>query len=344
MSDVSVVLCTYNGERFISEQLASILAQTRAPAEIIVSDDGSTDATLDIVATAAKTSTVPIRILENPHTLGFAENFLTACTHANTPYIAFSDQDDRWRPEKLATAHRALRTTGAALCVHPVQLIDSGGDRIDGARRPPVRTHVLQPLEADPWDVFYGFTMLFERSLLDTIPASARGADPYTRGVVLSHDRWIWFLAATFGRIVVLRDVLAEYRQHDAQLFGGAEDRTFRERIATKVSAGRAQARYLAGVAAHRGYLLESRMPDRDNERWRAGATHWRAIEARMADRARLYDPLPAGERIWLLAANARGGTYRAARHGGLGAGRFAEDVTVSILVGSRGRWGVNHR
>jgi glycosyltransferase involved in cell wall biosynthesis len=344
MSDISVVLCTYNGERFISEQLASVLEQTRAPAEIIVSDDGSTDATLDIVRTMAKTSTVPIRILENPHTLGFAENFLTACAHAHTRYIAFSDQDDRWRPEKLATAHRAIQAAGATLCVHPVQLIDSRGDRIDGARRPPVRTHVLQPLEADPWDVFYGFTMLFERSLLDAIPASARGADPYTRGALLSHDRWVWFLAATFGRTVVLRDILAEYRQHDAQLFGGSEDRTFRERIATKLSAGRAQALYLAGVAAHRGHLLESRTPDRADERWRAGAAHWRTIEARMADRARLYDPLPAGERIWLLAAGAKGGTYRAFRNGGLGAGRLAEDVTVSILMGSRLRRLVHHR
>lgn len=102
--DVTVVMCTYNGERYVEEQLRTILAQTLPPAEVVVSDDGSTDKALHIVESVAQTCDIPVRVHRNADRLGYAENFLQACGHVRTRYIAFSDQDDEWAPTKLATA------------------------------------------------------------------------------------------------------------------------------------------------------------------------------------------------------------------------------------------------
>ncbi|WP_370281997.1 glycosyltransferase [Plantibacter sp. M259] len=72
---VSVALCTYNGAVFLEEQLASMLAQTVLPGEIVVSDDGSTDGTSAIVERFAAESSVPVRVLRNPSPLGVTRNF-----------------------------------------------------------------------------------------------------------------------------------------------------------------------------------------------------------------------------------------------------------------------------
>lgn len=332
MSDISVVMCTYNGEKFIEKQLDSILAQTIPPAEIIVCDDGSTDGTLCIVESMARTSGSPIHVHRNERRLGFAENFLQACDYVHSPLVAFSDQDDKWAPGKLDTARREMLRADAVLCVHPVRLIDIDGSPIGDSRRRPTRTRVVPPLTSDPWGNFYGFTMLFDRSLLDRIPRAARGLDPHAREVELSHDRWIYFLAATFGRTVVVPECLADYRQHDAQAYGGEKSRTIRERIATKLLAGQSQARYLAGVAAHRAALLESPTGFGDHETWAAGAARWRTIESHLLSRARLYDRMSQTARLKLLATIVRSGAYRPFRKGGLGRERLAEDVTVTAL------------
>jgi Glycosyl transferase family 2 len=334
VSDISVVMCTYNGERFVERQLRSILEQTLPPAEVVIGDDGSTDATLDVVDTVAAGSPVPVRVHRNEGRLGFADNFLRACDRAGGRYIAFSDQDDLWAPRKLQTAHRALLAHDAALCVHPVELIDSQGTPLEGGRSKPVPTRVIEPLQPDPWGNFYGFTMLFDRLLLDRIPDDRRGTDPHAQDQVLSHDRWVYFLATTFGRTVVLGECLAAYRQHDAQMYGGEKGRTLRERLATKVSAGQRQARYLATVAAQRAEVLESLAPSgAAGERWRAGAARWRTIESHVRNRARLYEPMTGRARLGVLAANARAGTYGAFDAGGLGPRRLAEDVAVSATI-----------
>lgn len=97
---VAVVMCTYNGERFIREQMDSILAQTYPISEIIVQDDGSNDQTVDIVRSYAALHP-NIHLYENEHNLGFNENFRQAALRATSQFIAIADQDDVWRPNKI---------------------------------------------------------------------------------------------------------------------------------------------------------------------------------------------------------------------------------------------------
>ncbi len=336
-------MCTYNGERYIGQQLESIFEQTLAPAEIIVSDDGSTDRTLEIIESMTSACDIQIHVHRNGERLGFSENFLQACDRARGQYIAFSDQDDDWSPRKLEVSFDALTTTGARLSVHGVDKMTSEGARLRGGRQSSTRTTIIHPLRSHPWGNFLGFTMLFERSLLDHLPRESRGLDPHAHGARLSHDRWVYFLAATFGRIVVLPDSLANYRQHDRQLYGGLKERSMGERVATKLAGGHKQAVYLAQVAAHRASLLESMIP---SDVYRsgpptpefAGATWWRAVQSHIENSAQLYVCSTAAERFSRFFRNTFSGSYRSFRHGGLGARRFLEDAVVVILIGMHAR------
>lgn len=97
---VSVVMCTYNGAEFLRQQLNSILAQTYPIREIIVQDDGSTDATVAIIREYAALHP-EIRFFQNERNLGFNENFRTAILRATSTFVAISDQDDVWFPNKI---------------------------------------------------------------------------------------------------------------------------------------------------------------------------------------------------------------------------------------------------
>lgn len=97
---VSVVMCTYNGEKYLREQMDSILAQTYPIHEIIVCDDCSTDGTMDMLQEyAVKYSFVKVR--QNKQNLGFNSNFYHAFSQATGEYIAISDQDDIWSTQKI---------------------------------------------------------------------------------------------------------------------------------------------------------------------------------------------------------------------------------------------------
>jgi glycosyltransferase involved in cell wall biosynthesis len=86
---ISIAMTTYNGERFLEEQLRSLTEQTTLPNELVVCDDGSTDRTPEILAQFAKRASFPVRIVINNHRLGWRENFLKAASLYNSDYIAF---------------------------------------------------------------------------------------------------------------------------------------------------------------------------------------------------------------------------------------------------------------
>ena len=94
-------MCTYNGERFLPDQLASIAKQTRLPDELVVCDDRSTDRTVAILREFAASASYPVRVFENERNLGFAANFERAIRLCDGDLIALSDQDDIWYPIRL---------------------------------------------------------------------------------------------------------------------------------------------------------------------------------------------------------------------------------------------------
>src|SRR5688572_14133745 len=97
----SVAMCTYNGARYLKEQLDSFTVQTRLPDELIVCDDGSSDETCQIVSTFAASAPFTVRLEVNQQTLGSTQNFAKAIQLCRGDLIALCDQDDVWLPGKL---------------------------------------------------------------------------------------------------------------------------------------------------------------------------------------------------------------------------------------------------
>lgn len=98
---ISIAMATYNGEKYLQEQLDSFLNQTRLPDELIISDDCSTDSTMQILQNFAKDTPFEVKIYQNEQNLGYARNFENALKQTSGDLIFLSDQDDIWFPNKI---------------------------------------------------------------------------------------------------------------------------------------------------------------------------------------------------------------------------------------------------
>ena len=119
---ISVCIATYNGAPYITEQLASICAQLSDNDEIIISDDGSTDSTLDVVRAFGDPR---IRIVRNQSQRCYTANFENALRHAQGDYIFICDQDDVWLPNKVETIVHYLCDEGYSIVAHDAIVTDA---------------------------------------------------------------------------------------------------------------------------------------------------------------------------------------------------------------------------
>lgn len=216
---ISIALATYNGAGHLQAQLDSLVGQNRRPDELVVSDDGSTDGSQDIVRRFAAGAPFPVRLLERPQRLGFADNFLTAAAACTKEMIAFCDQDDVWLPEKLELAEACLLRGQAALFIHQSRIVDenlNGAAELD--QRMPQRG-LVPPLKLDAYDLGYGHCMVFDRRLLEIGDLWRRPPQPRGAGQ-MAHDHWIMQMGALFGSIQISDRQLTLYRQHSANAFG----------------------------------------------------------------------------------------------------------------------------
>jgi glycosyltransferase involved in cell wall biosynthesis len=216
----SVVLATCNGAKYLTPLLRSLANQSRAPSEIIVTDDNSIDATMSIASEFAVQTAIPVRLLRNDPALGYADNFLQGALHAKGDLIAFCDQDDIWDARKIEKSAAAFADSSVLLATHTARLIDAQGEMIGHFSQDISGDKLCAPRSLDPWRVFFGFSITFRRALLTAVHPKLRGADYITGSKRLSHDRWIVFLANMLGRTRLISKPLVDYRQHGNNLFG----------------------------------------------------------------------------------------------------------------------------
>lgn len=228
---ISVVLATYNGSRYLDEQLASIVAQSRPADEIVVVDDGSKDGSVEAVRRALAGATADVVISTNPDRLGPAANFGGGIRRATGDIIVLCDQDDRWRDDKLARLESVLLGTGALAVFSNGRLIDQTGAPLERTLWETANLegrHLLRWEQGDHLGVLLrtnvvtGATLAFRSSLRDLvlpIPSSAW------------HDHWIALLAASTGDIVAVPDLLIDYRLHGQNTMG-LPSRRLRDRVA----------------------------------------------------------------------------------------------------------------
>lgn len=213
---VAILLATRNGAAFLAEQLTSFRAQTYSNWELLVSDDGSTDATIDILNGFARSVSQKVQVRPGPQ-LGFWQNFvsLVRSDDMEGDLFAYSDQDDIWFAEKLAKAvawFEGLRDNRPALYFTRTELIQSDGTAAGFSplftRAPSFRNALVQNIGG-------GNTMVFNRAALQALRATPVDA------ALISHDWWTYQVITGIGGAVHY-DVWPslKYRQHGENLVG----------------------------------------------------------------------------------------------------------------------------
>lgn len=211
---IQVVVCTYQGEKFIAEQLGSILHQSYANVEIRVFDDCSTDKTCEIVSDYCRRFS-NITLCENTNNLGFLRNFEQALNVTSAAYIALSDQDDIWHKDKLLLGITALldiekkQPNVPALVHSDLSYIDDKGLQIHDSffekkglvfSNERSLSHILGHCGV------MGNTILMNRFLVTK-------ALPFPEGLKY-HDYWLAVINELFGVRKTLKIPLVGYRIH----------------------------------------------------------------------------------------------------------------------------------
>lgn len=218
---LEVVMPTYNGEKYLAQQVESIYNQTARPDRLLIRDDGSTDGTIYLIKALQERYGNWINQLEGSERLGCCANVNVLLQSSRAKYVALADQDDIWHPGKLERSLQLLRklegTHGGEkpLLIHgDLRLVDAEGRPVGHTflayqRLDPRRTRLVDLAFTN---VVTGCTCLFNRALLVKalpIPVEAE-----------MHDWWIALVASTFGHIGFLSRPYIDYRQHDHNLLG----------------------------------------------------------------------------------------------------------------------------
>ncbi|WP_151083324.1 glycosyltransferase [Nocardioides cynanchi] len=222
---LSVVMATFEGETYLPEMLDSLATQTRLPDELVVRDDGSSDATVAIVEDFAGRAPFPVRVLTGER-LGYAQNFVSASRACTGDLIFFADQDDSWRPAKLETVAAAAQVDRSEALFHDFALMSG-----DGAELAPSYYSLLAGKGFGPAVALKGCTMAVTRRFVETWGWPA----PDTS---VSHDFWVALLATAFGQRRNLDAVLIDHRLHDSNTSGWIPDASSRVFTEAGVPAG----------------------------------------------------------------------------------------------------------
>ncbi len=242
---IDVVLATYDGARYLDELLASLAQQTKVADRLIVIDDGSTDATVEIVQNFAESAPFEVVVVANEANSGSAAAFARGISLATADCVALCDQDDVWRPEKLAHL-LAQFDDSVVLAASDAALIDHAGQRLAGSlwhsvgfTPPPIDAPTQRSFVAlSSSGSIAGMTMLMRTRV-------AQACLPVGEG--WHHDGWLAAQAPLHGRVVLLTECLVDYRIHgDQQTTPGEAERLSSQERATRFAAGAERARLLA--------------------------------------------------------------------------------------------------
>lgn len=214
---VAILMCTYQGDAFIKEQLESFRKQTHSNWSLHVSDDGSNDATVETIKLfAAANPSIIVEVKRGPGK-GFAQNFLKLINDSTivADYYAFSDQDDIWQPEKLERAIKYLKSVSgsqAALYCSRTLLVNQENEVIGMSplfsKSPSFQNALVQSIAG-------GNTMVLNHSAIGLLREIGSEID------IVTHDWWAYLVvSACGGKIIYDKVPFIRYRQHEKNLVG----------------------------------------------------------------------------------------------------------------------------
>jgi glycosyltransferase involved in cell wall biosynthesis len=230
---IEILLATYNGQHFLAEQLNSIFAQTWINIRVLVNDDGSADETLKILEDYAARYHDQLSLECNPVTRGPCGNFADLMMRSSAGYVAFSDQDDIWRPDKLALCMGAMLQAEAQhgnsvpILIHTdLKLASKDGTIWSEShwKRAGVRPEEANFRNLLAQNLVTGCTMIANRALIDL-------ALPIPVNDVIMHDYWLALIASAFGVLYPIHEKTVVYRQHGGNIVGAAGELSLMQRL-----------------------------------------------------------------------------------------------------------------
>lgn len=218
MKRVGILLSSYNGEKYISQQIDSILAQEEVEVALYVRDDGSTDKTIDIVGDYQ--SNHDNIVLIKGDNIGVGPSFMELVYTAaeDFDYYAFADQDDIWDADKLSGAIRVLEDSGKMLYTSNQMCIDAQGNEL-GMRYGENEKVNTKFLEVFACNMLAGCTMVFTKELKQLLSQESRRPDNELLKCRI-HDVWVINIAALYDSVVYDVKSHMQYRQHENNVVG----------------------------------------------------------------------------------------------------------------------------
>lgn len=224
---ISIALCTFNGEKWLSQQLNSLQEQTHPPDELIVCDDCSSDSTLSILEAFASQAPFDVKIYQNPQNLGSTRNFEKAVSLCSGEIIFLCDQDDVWLPHKVETMLEEFkRDPKIGIVFSDAYVVDSQlrfrGDTIWESVKASKKIQKQYVSRADKavlaslkHSICWGMSFAFRNKYLSILLPI-----PYPQW---THDKWIAFLILCVARGALIGEPLTYYRLHGNNVSGAPD-------------------------------------------------------------------------------------------------------------------------
>ena len=216
-AEITILLSTWNGERFLPDLLRSLAAQSVHSFSLLVRDDGSSDGSAALIE---RWNGAVTRLPSNGENLGAAASYGKLLRAATGRYLMFADQDDFWRPDKIARTLAHMKRLEAC-CKESTPLLVHTDLRVCGPELEPVapslfRYQALNPARSSLRDLMIqnnvtGCTMMINRALADQVEIPPEA---------ICHDWYLAMAAAALGRVEFLDEALVDYRQHDRNVYG----------------------------------------------------------------------------------------------------------------------------
>lgn len=222
MAQVHIVLATYNGEKFIKQQLDSILENSYKDILVEVCDDGSSDGTVEIVKKYAEQYEC-VKFHQNEKNLGYVMNFMEGIKRSRSPYVMLCDQDDIWHADKIEkTLGRMQKLEKSEGNRNPIMVYTDAMNYDSDTGKELGSFHQSSRLDTKKVDTAHlfmenkciGCTVMMNaaiREYLKELPEEIR-----------VHDWWLALICSHFGKISYIAETTLQYRQHSGNMIGGS--------------------------------------------------------------------------------------------------------------------------
>ena len=232
---IEILLATYNGERFLPEQIESITSQSFKDYHILASDDNSSDCTFEILRSYESVLGEKIKVVQS-NTHSAKENFYNLLDMADAEYIALCDQDDFWESDRLEKSLKAIQRLEKRYGKETPILVHSDLEIVDENlnsqnKKMSELTGINETIKYAKKESKYLYTISTEKSFSrylvennitgNTVIINKALLDIYKRPKVsFMHDWWLGLIAFTFGKVGFLNECLVKYRQHENNELG----------------------------------------------------------------------------------------------------------------------------